>query len=227
MNLLLLRLLLLISLCTAGLSSCIMQSALHRPVFDRGREGTGLLVKGASDVVQVGEEWELVADSVTVHHADSRMFIEAHPARFVRRNREWLLTMENDHPRYVVEVEEAPVVYGEVIKDRSGYLVRTQTPWQNNLPSGAVRQSGKLLLPDAKCYTCNKGIILVSHDLQANAHALWAYPLGSVLTVADAPLTVALHGLFAVAVPVVYTYDKLTGRPYLRNQEPPVRKHEQ
>ncbi|MBQ2814946.1 MAG: hypothetical protein IJE66_08100 [Akkermansia sp.] len=215
--------LLLAALCLPGLSSCILQSALHRPVFDWGREGSGLLVKGRSDVLKIGSEWEAVLHSVTVYRADGRMFIEAYPTDYVRRNRAWLLTLEDDHPRYEARPTDAPVVYGEVVKDASGYLVRTYTPWQDSLPPGAVHQTGKLLLSTDRRHLCGQGAVLVLTDLQAGPHALWAYPLGTVLAVADMPLTVALHGIAAVAIPVVSTYDQLSGRPYPRNQEPPVR----
>lgn len=218
---------LLAVLCLSGLSSCILQSALHRPVFDWGREGTGLLVKGSSDVLKIGDEWEAVVHSVTVYRAGGRMFIEAYPVDFVRRSRDWLLTLEDDHPRYVAEPQAAPVVYGEVVQDASGYLVRTPTPWQDSLPPGAVRQTGKLILRADRRHLCSQGALLVLTDLQAGPHALWAYPLGSALAVADVPLTVALHGIVAVAIPVVSTYDQLTDRPYPRNQEPPVRQSPQ
>lgn len=214
----------LMALALGRLPSCVLQSALHRPVFDWGREGEALLVEGEPDVLMVCGEWELAAANVPVYRAGGQLFIAAHPARYVRRNRSWLLTLEDDHPSYRAEPTGEQVLYGEVKPARSGYLERTQSPWQDKLPAGAVLQSGKLLVTAERRLAFRSGVLLEHSELQAGPHALWAYPLGTVLAVADVPLTVVWHGVAFAALPVVYAYDKLTVRPYPRNQEPPVQK---
>ena len=56
---------------------------------------------------------------------------------------------------------------------------------------------------------CNSGVVLVTSDLHACSDALWAYPLGTVLAVADVPLTVASAGIVVVAQGAIATYRAL------------------
>lgn len=207
----------MMSVAAVLLNSCVMQSALHRPIFDWGREGDGKLVKGHRDVVEIDDDWHTTVSGVTVYRAGGKLYVAAHPTTFVRRNRTWLITLQDDHPHYIPDPDESVLLYGEVVKNSKGYLVRTDSPWLDSLPAGAVKQSGKMMMGNHGYCSIKDGIILDASPLGPSAHALWAYPLGTVAAVADVPLTV---GLWTVGLPVLYVGYKIVNNPLTRQQEP-------
>ena len=85
--------------------------------------------------------------------------------------------------------------------------MRTQTPWLESLPPGAVQQQpGEPVNPARVARYCHNGVVLVTSGLRACSDALWAYPLGTVLAVADVPLTVAWDGIVVVVQGAMATY---------------------
>lgn len=193
----------------AVLSSCV---ATHNRVFDYGREGEGILLKGETqDVKYAGTKIQTVP--TTVYRVGGKQYVAAQAVRFVRRGRPCILSPLDDYlgynpTRYEARPDEARTLYGEVVTDhRIGCVMRTQAPWQESLPPGAVQQlPGKLRVPaeDRRC--CADGVVLVTSDLHACSDALWAYPLGAVLAVADVPLTAAFDSIVVVAQGAIATY---------------------
>ena len=193
----------------ALLSSCV---ATHRPVFDYGREGEGILLKGKTqDVKYAGTKIQTVP--ATVYRVGGKQYVAAQAVCFVRRGRSCLWTSLDDYfgynpTRHEARPDETRTLYGEVETDhRIGCVMRTQAPWQEFLPPGAVQQlPGKLRVPAEDRRYCTEGVVLVTSDLHACSDALWAYPLGTVLAVADVPLTVAWDGIVVVAQSAIATY---------------------
>ncbi|MDO4954788.1 MAG: hypothetical protein Q4E43_06585 [Akkermansia sp.] len=215
----------------ALLSSCV---ATHRQVFDYGREGGGVLLKGnTQDVKYAGTKIETVP--ATVYRVGGRQYVAAHPTRYVRRGRSCLLSPLDDYlaydpTRYEARPDETRTLYGEVVTDhRTGCLMRTQAPWQESLPPGAVQQRpGKLRIPDEDRHNCAEGVILVTSPLHATSNALWAYPLGSAAAVADVPLTAVAIGAAIISGGAYAVYDCFQGHssPPARNSPRTSRKRE-
>lgn len=192
------------------LSSCV---ATHRPVLDYGREGEGILLKGKQqDVKYAGTKIETVP--AIVYRAGGKQYVAARPTRFVRRGRSCLLSPLDGYlgynpTRYEAREDETRTLYGEVETDhRTGCLMRTQAPWQEHLSPGAVQQlPGRLRVPAGDRRYCAEGVVLVTSDLHACSDALWAYPLGAVLAVADVPLTAAFDCIAAVCLVPAVAYE--------------------
>ena len=189
----------------ALLSSCV---ATHRRALDYGREGEGVLLKSEIEHVQLaGAEIPIVR--ATVYRVGGKRYVAGHPARFVRRGRPgFVYPFQIDNTYHEARPDETRTLYGEVETDPgTGCLVRAQTPWLESLPPGAVQQqTGKLFNPAGVARYCNNGVVLVTSDLHACSDALWAYPLGTVLAVADVPLTVAWDGIVVVVQGAMATY---------------------
>ena len=189
----------------ALLASCV---ATHRRVFDYGREGEGILLKGEIERVKpAGAEIPIV--HATMYRVGGKRYVAGHPARFVRRGSPgFVYPFQIDKTYHEARPDETRTLYGEVETDPgTGCLVRTQTPWLESLPPGAVQQqTGKLFNPARDARYCHNGVVLVTSDLHACSDALWAYPLGTVLAVADVPLTVAWDGIVVVAQGAIATY---------------------
>lgn len=210
----------LVWMLLALLPSCV---TTHKPVLDYGREGEGVLLKcETTGVVNAG-----VVDitvPATVYLAGGKRYVAACPARFVRRGRTCIEGFyECNSIRYEAKADETRMLYGEVAVDpRTGCLVRTQTPWQESLPAGAVLQGQpvKLHIPAGESRACRDGVVLVTSDLHAGADALWAYPLGAVLAVADVPMTAAFAGGAAVVLGATQLYEVVKPSEYCERQEP-------
>ena len=189
----------------ALLSSCV---ATHNRVFDYGREGEGVLLKSDTERVKLaGAEIPIV--HATVYRVGGKQYVAGHPARFVRRGKPcFVYPYQIDKTYHEARPDETRTLYGEVeTGPGTGCLVRTQTPWLESLPPGAVQQqTGKLFNPAGDARYCHNGVVLVTSDLHACSNALWAYPLGTVLAVADVPLTVASAGIVVVAQGAIATY---------------------
>ena len=187
------------------LSSCV---ATHNRVFDYGREGEGVLLKSEIGRVKLaGAEIPIVR--ATVYRVGGKQYVAGHPARFVRRGKPcFVYPYQIDKTYHEARPDETRTLYGEVETDRgTGCLVRTQTPWLESLPSGTVQQqTDKLFNPAGATRYCHNGVVLVTSDLHACSNALWAYPLGTVLAVADVPLTVAWDGIVVVVQGAMATY---------------------
>ena len=217
------------AVAAALLSSCV---ATHRPVFDYGREGEGVLLKGRTqDVKYAGTKIETVP--ATVYRVGGKQYVAAHPTRYVRRGRSCLLSPLDDYlaydpTRYEARPDETRTLYGEVVTDRrTGCLMRTQAPWQESLPPGAVQQRpGKLHVPDEDRRYCAGGMILVTSDLHTTSDALWAYPLGSAAAVADVPLTAVAIGAAIVSSGAYAVYDCFQSHSSPASQKQPENKQE-
>ena len=189
----------------ALLSSCV---TTHRRAFDYGREGEGVLLKSEIEHVKpAGAEIPIVR--ATVYRVGGKRYVAGHPARFVRRGRPgFVYPFQIDNTYQEARPDETRTLYGEVETDPgTGCLVRTQTPWLESLPPGAVQQQpGEPVNPAGVARYCHNGVVLVTSDLHACPDALWAYPLGTVLAVADVPLTVAWDGIVVVVQGAMATY---------------------
>ena len=189
----------------ALLSSCV---TTHRRAFDYGREGEGILLKSEIEHAKLaGAEIPIV--QATVYRVGGKRYVAGHPARFVRRGRPgFVYPFQIDKTYHEARPDETRTLYGEVETDPgTGCLVRTQTPWLESLPPGAVQQQpGEPVNPAGEARYCNNGVVMVTSDLHACSDALWAYPLGTVLAVADMPLTIAWDSIVVVAQGAIATY---------------------
>ena len=189
----------------ALLSSCV---TTHRRAFDYGREGEGVLLKSEIGHAKLaGAEIPIVR--ATVYRVGGKRYVAGHPARFVRRGRPgFVYPFQIDKTYHEARPDETRTLYGEVETDLgTGCLVRTQTPWLESLPPGTVQQQpGEPVNPAGVARYCRNGVVLVTSDLHACPEALWAYPLGTVLAVADVPLTVAWDGIVVVVQGAIATY---------------------
>lgn len=195
-----------------GLSSCIPFTGQH--FRHMGEEGQCILIQ------------ERTEDAPELYRAGDKLYVKGTLTDFRQYNPQWSESIDRTAPDYSVTLPSAPrqTVYLALTPRRRAtvnrgvylhdYVVET-SPILTELPANATRYDRRIKFDSLSdlVHIKDKGNwrnAIVTQELEANLHALYAYPLAALCYVGiDTPIIVLQSGAVIVSLPFIYCYDSI------------------
>lgn len=209
------------------LNSCITSTGAHFKHL--GQDGQCILMHQRKD------------DSLELYRVKDKTYVKGTLTTFHEYNPEWCNSIDQSDSTYKTTTEGAPrqTVYRELELTRyrtdddrcNEYWNTTDSPLLTELPQDASAYHSKVEMPPHFSLNIkDKGEYrqaIITEELNANLHALYAYPLSAVCYLGiDAPVVIAQGASFLLALPFIMGYEGIKNHIRANQEQPHTEKND-